>query len=141
MVRPRATGTESVSARAIQAHRSVRCRGIEPRHRTTAVEEEFDLDIRRFFQEELDLGRCQHLEWHRCGTLRVQTPVLDAEIDREIRASFVVTDVALENCRIENIGSRMSDSLIGRNVIVRRGVRPPRAYRLMVGDNSEITVL
>ena len=49
--------------------------------------------------------------------------------------------VLLENCRVENIGSRMSDSLIGRNVIVRRGSKPPRAYRLMVGDNSEITVL
>jgi len=58
-----------------------------------------------------------------------------------VENSEVENSILLENCRIENIGSRMSDSLIGRNVIVRRGSRPPRAYRLMVGDNSEITVL
>jgi glucose-1-phosphate thymidylyltransferase len=58
-----------------------------------------------------------------------------------VENSEVENSILLENCRIENIGSRMSDSLIGRNVIVRRGTRPPRAYRLMVGDNSEITVL
>jgi glucose-1-phosphate thymidylyltransferase len=58
-----------------------------------------------------------------------------------VENSELENSILLENCRIENIGSRMSDSLIGRNVIVRRGTRPPRAYRLMVGDNSEITVL
>jgi glucose-1-phosphate thymidylyltransferase len=58
-----------------------------------------------------------------------------------VENSEVENSILLENCRIENIGSRMSDSLIGRNVIVRRGSKPPRAYRLMVGDNSEITVL
>jgi glucose-1-phosphate thymidylyltransferase len=58
-----------------------------------------------------------------------------------VENSEVENSILLENCRIENIGSRMSDSLIGRNVVVRRGSRPPRAYRLMVGDNSEITVL
>jgi glucose-1-phosphate thymidylyltransferase len=58
-----------------------------------------------------------------------------------VENSEVENSILLESCRIENIGSRMSDSLIGRNVIVRRGSRPPRAYRLMVGDNSEITVL
>jgi glucose-1-phosphate thymidylyltransferase len=58
-----------------------------------------------------------------------------------VENSEIENSILLENCRIENIGSRMSDSLIGRNVIVRRGSKPPRAYRLMVGDNSEITVL
>lgn len=58
-----------------------------------------------------------------------------------VENSEVENSILLENCRIENIGSRMSDSLIGRNVVVRRGSKPPRAYRLMVGDNSEITVL
>ena len=58
-----------------------------------------------------------------------------------VENSEVENSIILENCRIIDIGSRMSDSLIGRNVVVRRGTRPPRAYRLMVGDNSEITVL
>jgi glucose-1-phosphate thymidylyltransferase len=58
-----------------------------------------------------------------------------------VENSEIENSILLENCRIENIGSRMSDSLIGRNVVVRKGSKPPRAYRLMVGDNSEITVL
>jgi glucose-1-phosphate thymidylyltransferase len=58
-----------------------------------------------------------------------------------VENSEIENSIVLENCRIVDIGSRMSDSLIGRNVVVRRGTRPPRAYRLMVGDNSEITVL
>jgi len=29
----------------------------------------------------------------------------------------------------------------GRNVSVRRGQRQPRAYRFMVGDNSDISIL
>jgi glucose-1-phosphate thymidylyltransferase len=58
-----------------------------------------------------------------------------------VEKSEVENSIVLENCQIIDIGSRMSDSLIGRNVIVRRGDKPPRAYRFMVGDNSEITVL
>jgi len=58
-----------------------------------------------------------------------------------IENSEVENSIILENCRIIDIGSRMSDSLIGRNVVVCRGTKPPRAYRLMVGDNSEISVL
>jgi glucose-1-phosphate thymidylyltransferase len=58
-----------------------------------------------------------------------------------VENSEVENSIILENCTIVDIGSRLSDSLIGKNVVVRRGVRPPRAYRLMVGDNSEITVL
>jgi glucose-1-phosphate thymidylyltransferase len=58
-----------------------------------------------------------------------------------VENSEVENSIILENCRILDIGSRLSDSLIGRNVVLRRGTKPPRAYRLMVGDNSEITVL
>jgi glucose-1-phosphate thymidylyltransferase len=58
-----------------------------------------------------------------------------------IESSEVENSIILEHCTILDIGSRMSDSLIGKNVVVRRGTKPPRAYRLMVGDNSEITVL
>ena len=34
----------------------------------------------------------------------------------------------------------MESSLLGRNVRVARGQGQPRAYRLMVGDNSEIWI-
>ncbi len=62
-----------------------------------------------------------------------------------------------ENCRIVNaevehsillagssvcdLDGRMESSLLGRNVTVRRGDRQPRAYRFMVGDNSDISIL
>jgi glucose-1-phosphate thymidylyltransferase len=35
----------------------------------------------------------------------------------------------------------MESSLLGRNVSVSRDDRQPRAYRFMVGDNSEIAIL
>ncbi|MGA7703515.1 MAG: glucose-1-phosphate thymidylyltransferase [Solirubrobacteraceae bacterium] len=62
-----------------------------------------------------------------------------------------------ENCRIVNaevehsillagssvcdLDGRMESSLLGRNVTIRRGDRQPRAYRFMVGDNSDISIL
>ncbi len=58
-----------------------------------------------------------------------------------IENSEIENSIVLENCLIRNIGSRLSDSLIGRNVRVERCDSLPRAYRLMVGDNSEVTVL
>jgi glucose-1-phosphate thymidylyltransferase len=35
----------------------------------------------------------------------------------------------------------MESSLLGRNVKIGRGDGQPRAYRFMVGDNSEIGIL
>jgi glucose-1-phosphate thymidylyltransferase len=35
----------------------------------------------------------------------------------------------------------MESSLLGRNVKIGRADRQPRAYRFMVGDNSEIGIL
>ncbi len=35
----------------------------------------------------------------------------------------------------------MESSLLGRDVVISRGTRQPRAYRFMVGDNSEIGIL
>jgi glucose-1-phosphate thymidylyltransferase len=58
-----------------------------------------------------------------------------------IEKSEVENSIILENCTIRDIGGRLGDSLMGRNVVVTRGERLPRSYRLMVGDNSEITVL
>jgi glucose-1-phosphate thymidylyltransferase len=62
-----------------------------------------------------------------------------------------------ENCRIENaevehsillagavvceLAGRMESSLLGRNVKVGRDDRQPRAYRFMIGDNSEVGIL
>jgi glucose-1-phosphate thymidylyltransferase len=61
-----------------------------------------------------------------------QTRVIHSEIEHSI---------VLEQCSIENIEARISDSLLGRNVEVRRDERRPRVYRLMLGDNSQVRVL
>ncbi len=58
-----------------------------------------------------------------------------------VENSEIENSIVLENATIRDIGSRLSDSLIGRNVTVQRCDTLPRAYRLMVGDNSEITVI
>lgn len=55
--------------------------------------------------------------------------------------SEIENSIVLENATIRDIGSRLGESLIGRNVTIRRCDTLPRAYRLMVGDNSEITVI
>jgi glucose-1-phosphate thymidylyltransferase len=41
---------------------------------------------------------------------------------------------------VQDLDGRMESSLLGRNVAVRRDGRSPRAYRFMVGDNSEIGI-
>jgi glucose-1-phosphate thymidylyltransferase len=49
--------------------------------------------------------------------------------------------ILLSGCTVRNLAGRMESSLLGRNVTISRGVRQPKAYRFMVGDNSEIGIL
>jgi len=49
--------------------------------------------------------------------------------------------ILLAGSSVRNLEGRMESSLLGRNVKISRGVRQPRAYRFMVGDNSEIGIL
>jgi len=49
--------------------------------------------------------------------------------------------ILLAGCTVRHLEGRMESSLLGRNVTISRGVRQPRAYRFMVGDNSEIGIL
>ena len=58
-----------------------------------------------------------------------------------VRASEVEHSIILEDSEILGIGSRMADSLVGRNVKITKGTRRPQAYRIMVGDNSEVSVM
>ena len=46
--------------------------------------------------------------------------------------------IVLENSVIEDIGTRIEDSLIGRNVQLRRSESKPRAHKLLLGDNSQV---
>ena len=58
--------------------------------------------------------------------------ISDAEVEHSI---------LLEGSQVTNLEGRMESSLLGRNVKIARGARQPRAYRFMVGDNSEIGIL
>jgi glucose-1-phosphate thymidylyltransferase len=56
----------------------------------------------------------------------------DAEVEHSI---------LLAGSAVRGLGGRMESSLLGRNVSISRGGFQPRAYRFMVGDNSEISIL
>ncbi|UCG53825.1 MAG: glucose-1-phosphate thymidylyltransferase [Candidatus Latescibacterota bacterium] len=59
----------------------------------------------------------------------------------QVIRSEVENSIILEECTIKDIGSRIGNSLIGRNVTVAKTVRPPKSYEFMVGDNSNIIIL
>jgi glucose-1-phosphate thymidylyltransferase len=58
-----------------------------------------------------------------------------------ISGAEVEHSILLAGCSVCDLDGRMESSLLGRNVSVRRGSRQPRAYRFMVGDNSDISIL
>lgn len=66
-------------------------------------------------------------------SLADRVEVLDSEVEHSI---------ILDGSRIEGLRRRLESSLIGRGVTVQRlPERVPAAYRLMVGDNSQIEVM
>jgi len=58
-----------------------------------------------------------------------------------IRHSELEHSIILDDSRIDSIGSRMEDSLIGRNVVIEKDTKKPRAYRMMLGDSSAVSVI
>src|SRR3954469_25264662 len=59
-----------------------------------------------------------------------------------IERAEVEHSILLAGSSVRNLAGRMESSLLGRNVhITRDEGRQPRAYRFMVGDNSEIGIL
>jgi glucose-1-phosphate thymidylyltransferase len=61
--------------------------------------------------------------------------------DCAITGAEVEHSILLAGSSVCNLDGRMESSLLGRNVTVRRSERQPRAYRFMVGDNSDISIL
>lgn len=59
----------------------------------------------------------------------------------KIIGSEVEHSIILEDSCIKDIGARVEDSLIGKNVMVAKDDGRPRAYRLMLGDNSDVRVI
>ncbi len=58
-----------------------------------------------------------------------------------IERAEVEHSILLAGSSVSGLEGRMESSLLGRNVSIGRGERQPRAYRFMVGDNSEISIL
>jgi glucose-1-phosphate thymidylyltransferase len=58
-----------------------------------------------------------------------------------VEGSEVEHSILLAGSSVQDLDGRMESSLLGRNVTIRRGDRQPRAYRFMVGDNSDISIL
>ncbi len=49
--------------------------------------------------------------------------------------------IVLENSRISHLGTRMTDSLIGRDCVIAHSEARPVAYRFLVGDSCRIGIL
>jgi glucose-1-phosphate thymidylyltransferase len=58
----------------------------------------------------------------------------------EVRGSQIEDSIIMERCRIEEVEG-LAQSLLGKDVAVRRGKRRPPMYRVMLGDQSQIEVL
>ena len=55
-----------------------------------------------------------------------------------IEASEVEHSILLAGCEVRHLDGRLESSLCGRNVRIGRDHSQPRAYRFMLGDNSEV---
>jgi glucose-1-phosphate thymidylyltransferase len=58
-----------------------------------------------------------------------------------IEGAEVEHSILLEASTVQGLDGRMESSLLGRDVHITRSHRQPRAYRFMVGDNSDIGIL
>jgi glucose-1-phosphate thymidylyltransferase len=61
--------------------------------------------------------------------------------DCTIENAEVEHSILLAGATVRHLDGRMEASLLGRNVRIGRDHRQPRAYRFLVGDNSEIGIL
>src|SRR5262249_60275419 len=58
-----------------------------------------------------------------------------------IRRSEVEHSIVLAGSVVEDLGTRMEASLLGRNVKLTRSEGVPKTLRLLVGDRSEIEIV
>ena len=57
-----------------------------------------------------------------------------------VSGSEVEHSILLSGSKVKNLGARMEASMLGRNAELARGDGLPKTLRLIVGDNSEITI-
>lgn len=58
----------------------------------------------------------------------------------ELTGCEIEHSIVLERSTVRDVGLRIADSLIGREVVVARSPLKPRAIRLMIGDHSVVNV-
>lgn len=58
----------------------------------------------------------------------------------QVRGSEVEHSIMLQHSRLEDVGGRVTDSLLGVGAVVRSTHSTPAASRFMLGDNSEVEV-
>ncbi|HPQ39729.1 MAG TPA: glucose-1-phosphate thymidylyltransferase [bacterium] len=68
-------------------------------------------------------------------------PFTSIQCDSVIRNAEIEHSIVCEGARIEDIGIRIEDSLIGRMVELRKAMIRPRAYRFVLGDRSVVGIL
>jgi glucose-1-phosphate thymidylyltransferase len=68
-------------------------------------------------------------------------PFTSINHDVVIENSEVEHSVVLEHSQIKDIGTRIQDSLIGRNAVITRSPIKPKALKFTLGDNSHIGIL
>jgi glucose-1-phosphate thymidylyltransferase len=68
-------------------------------------------------------------------------PFTSINYEVTIRDSELEHSIILENSSIIDIGGKIVDSLVGKNVQITRSALRPCAYRFMVGDNSQVGIL
>ena len=67
-------------------------------------------------------------------------PFTSIQDECEVSHSELQHSIMLHGSKIKNLKKRVEDSLIGVNVEICRGEKPPEAYRFLVGDNSRIEI-
>ncbi len=65
-------------------------------------------------------------------------PFTSISYEVKIENSEIEHSVILENSMIVDIPTKIADTLVGRNVQITRSDHKPRAYRFMLGDNSQV---
>lgn len=67
-------------------------------------------------------------------------PYTAIHYDCVIRHCEIEHSIVLENSRLEDLHTRVADSLIGRNVQINRAEGPTKTIRLMLGDFSQVGI-
>ncbi len=58
-----------------------------------------------------------------------------------IKKSEIEFSIVLKNCRIEDVGIRIEESLLGNNVQIVNSTKKPKTNRFMLGDQSRVEVV